>query len=74
MVMSGTRLNLESLSLWFFDLGKHHLHFDQKLNTFELMSAINGSPTHVSFDNLQKLKMKYQSRFEHEWIQFFYRK
>ncbi|XP_055306262.1 uncharacterized protein LOC129570610 isoform X2 [Sitodiplosis mosellana] len=61
--------DLESLSLWFFDLGNDRVHFEH-VKSFELLSGIGGSPLKISFKQLEELRMWYQPRYAQEWIEF----
>lgn len=62
--------DLESLSLWSFDLRNYRIFFEN-VKKFELLSAIQGSPLKIAFRKLEELRMWYQPQFAQEWIGFF---
>lgn len=61
--------DVESLSLWFFNLTNDPVSFEH-VKKFELLSKIDGSPLKIQFKQLQELRMWYEPRYAHEWITF----
>ncbi|XP_031637938.1 uncharacterized protein LOC116350322 [Contarinia nasturtii] len=62
---------IESLAIWHFNLSAPIIFKFRDVKKFEFLSPPIGSPTKISFSNLQEVRLKYNAKHEREWIDFF---